>query len=935
MKRILFPLLFLLSMSVFGQSFDVKYGTFRQYFLMVPMASPPSAPVKGMAYMDTDGQMYVYNGSTWVSGASQWSLSGSDITNTNAGTVIIDSLLKIWPMPPGVLAAHDNPYKFMVMGNDGRVWWANSLEASQMMDDTTADRAAAGSPPVTATLIRDTTLNYLKAATSGDQISDNLLGSQNYHLEYWKSDFSSAQMENGDNANIMVLGDSYAAMYGGWLKMQGGGEFGYGGGFEIFEGKAWTTYDKSIYCSIGAGWSTSYDATDTKNFFERYAESSTVGATIGVSAQAFNKFMVNYRQSVGGGTFSVQVGSSGSATNVNSNGAALSAWYSVDYGKTTYMHPSDTVFIKVVSGTVRLYGYNIQYNPYVESYSAALKKGALSVHIVQNAGSPIYEMYRGKDTASIHRLVDSLQCSLAILTFLDDAVYTPVQCMDTLITYLQTMRPEMDILLIAPNDDKNHDGEPVQVPYDSLARVKEVGYYNAYNRIGDIYKIAASGASTDSIHLSYNFYGLVWKDLHDILFYPVKQTSVVDAFQLQNRGDYMLFTGTKNMCIVSRSTGRMVNTANNTMFGYRDVLFKRNTGTNNTYIGALSGNANTTGSNNTGIGNNALTANIDASGNTAVGDGALASNTTAAGNTAVGANAMFYNTTNGSSTAVGYHALGDAANTGISNCAFGYQALRLNQSGTQNVAVGVNSGAVNVSGKQNVFVGNSSGANATYDYNTYVGYLSGNLASSGYGNTAVGYGSLKGASAMSGSQNTSIGYSSLIATTGAAENNTAVGANAGLALTTGDGNVLIGQSAGAQLTTQSNQLYIDNSNTTTPLILGDFSANTLVVNGTRYDVIGTISDNDSTPSFAGGNLWKYNGTANSVSIDAIDDEVVGALYEIHGNSDTYTITVIDGTPAGGDSFNLAGAAWVGGNQDVLLIRCIATGAFVEVSRSDN
>ena len=98
---------------------------------------------------------------------------------------------------------------------------------------------------------------------------------------------------------------------------------------------------------------------------------------------------------------------------------------------------------------------------------------------------------------------------------------------------------------------------------------------------------------------------------------------------------------------------------------------------------------------------------------------------------------------------------------------------------------------------------------------------------------------------------------------------------------------------------------------------------------------GSIADNDSTPSVASYNTFIYAGSANPVSIDALDDHVVGCYYTIIGNSNTYTITVIDGTPAGGDSFNLAGGNWVGGSQDVLLLYCIAADAFIEVSRSDN
>lgn len=96
-------------------------------------------------------------------------------------------------------------------------------------------------------------------------------------------------------------------------------------------------------------------------------------------------------------------------------------------------------------------------------------------------------------------------------------------------------------------------------------------------------------------------------------------------------------------------------------------------------------------------------------------------------------------------------------------------------------------------------------------------------------------------------RNTALGYASLDAiTTG--DDNLVVGFNAGTALNTGGTNTLIGSGAGATLSSHSgnvfigfqaggnasvsNQLYIDNTNTSTPLIHGDFSTDAITINGT-------------------------------------------------------------------------------------------------------
>lgn len=106
-------------------------------------------------------------------------------------------------------------------------------------------------------------------------------------------------------------------------------------------------------------------------------------------------------------------------------------------------------------------------------------------------------------------------------------------------------------------------------------------------------------------------------------------------------------------------------------------------------------------------------------------------------------------------------------------------------------------------GFQNVAIGSRSLQEATTGYrNSGLGCQSLTLVADGIHNTAMGSGSL--AALVSGSFNT------------------AMGQGAG-ALATGSGNVFLGNLAGSQQTTGDNKLYIANSNTTTPLVYGDFS----------------------------------------------------------------------------------------------------------------
>ena len=158
----------------------------------------------------------------------------------------------------------------------------------------------------------------------------------------------------------------------------------------------------------------------------------------------------------------------------------------------------------------------------------------------------------------------------------------------------------------------------------------------------------------------------------------------------------------------------------------------------------------------------------------------------------------------------------------------------------------------------------SSGASSTV-YNTVIGVGSGVSTATGIENTILG--GATGISLSTGNRNTCVGYESGQMTTGAnncyfgcgtsianttGSNNTALGTFAG-SLINGSNNIFIGYNAGSQsaVTAVNNKLFIDISNTATPLIGGDFSARVATVNGSfgvgtttpfaKFDVIGSNS----------------------------------------------------------------------------------------------
>jgi len=139
--------------------------------------------------------------------------------------------------------------------------------------------------------------------------------------------------------------------------------------------------------------------------------------------------------------------------------------------------------------------------------------------------------------------------------------------------------------------------------------------------------------------------------------------------------------------------------------------------------------------------------------------------------------------------------------SGISNINYGY-----------NVGIGINTLNSSNIGEQNVAIGYEALVNNEGSVNTAVGQRSMEKNSTGHHN--VGIGTHANRYNEEGSRNVIIGYQ----------------AGHGLSLHDKSDCVFIGFQAGYNEET-SNKLYIDNSNTASPLIYGDFDSDLLRING--------------------------------------------------------------------------------------------------------
>ncbi|WP_353779463.1 tail fiber domain-containing protein [Winogradskyella sp. 3972H.M.0a.05] len=250
-------------------------------------------------------------------------------------------------------------------------------------------------------------------------------------------------------------------------------------------------------------------------------------------------------------------------------------------------------------------------------------------------------------------------------------------------------------------------------------------------------------------------------------------------------GEEALFwndNGNYNIALGFQGLKQNISGANNIAAGYNSLL-NNTSGSYNIAIGNEALESTTFISDLIAIGNEALKDNINGDFGIAIGKEALTSNTDGNGNVAMGYESLFKNTTGNFNTAIGYRTLAEGVDSQW-NTAIGGSALNDHVSGGFNIAVGVNALTSHVDGMRNIGIGTAA------------------LILSETGSENIGIGSNSGRNNISGNQNSFIGIRS-------GYNNE------------GSGNVFLGYYSGYN-ETSSNKLYIENSDSSTPLIYGEF-----------------------------------------------------------------------------------------------------------------
>ena len=362
----------------------------------------------------------------------------------------------------------------------------------------------------------------------------------------------------------------------------------------------------------------------------------------------------------------------------------------------------------------------------------------------------------------------------------------------------------------------------------------------------------------------------------------------------------------------------------NAFFGY-NAGNNTDTGDRNVFVGSYAGQSNTSGVYNTFMGYYAGYANTSGSHNTFLGYNAGNNNTTTGNNTFIGYNVARNNTTGSPNTFIG--------------CKAGYS----NTTGSLNTFVGDNAGYSNTTTNGNTFMGSDSGySNATGYYNTFMGCDSGFSNTTGYHNTFIGY--IAGQSNTSGNDNVFIGNNAGDSNTTGGENifigvnagqsnttgdyNTYVGRRSGYSNDTGSSNVFLGYRAGYN-ETGSSKLYIDSSDTSSPLIYGEFDNELVTINGTLNVTYSNINvdtaskrarfklqaDGDGTNTDDFFNFTMRNDKGD-VTLSVWDDSASGWLpmlsYEYLNSKVDFKNNdiVTTGTISSGGGAYTSGGAWI-------------------------
>jgi len=381
-------------------------------------------------------------------------------------------------------------------------------------------------------------------------------------------------------------------------------------------------------------------------------------------------------------------------------------------------------------------------------------------------------------------------------------------------------------------------------------------------------------------------------------------------------------TGTQNNAFGTQALLTNSTSNGNNAFGF--VALKLNTGANNSAFGDYALNANTTGNSNCAFGAQSLYNNYTAALNVAIGQQSLYNNTTSSNLTAVGYQSLYNNTTNVATlgTITGGTGYTNGTYTGVvmtlssGSTATTYPTATIVVSGGAVTTVTLTSNGVGFKDTTTVLTapaasigGTGSGFSvpvaslASGTLNTAVGYQAGTALTTGGSLTALGYQAAK--AITTGNNNTAIGASALqAATTGNA--NTVIGLSSGQAMTSAAQNTAVGMFSLYSNTTANNNTALGytalfNSSASDNTVIGSNAGRSLTSGGFNT-IIGSSAGYAGTALTTGQNnvIIGYNAAVSAISdsnsiVIGQGSTGLGSNTTVIGNSSTTQTYIAAGT----------------------------------------
>ena len=234
------------------------------------------------------------------------------------------------------------------------------------------------------------------------------------------------------------------------------------------------------------------------------------------------------------------------------------------------------------------------------------------------------------------------------------------------------------------------------------------------------------------------------------------------------------------------------------------------------------------------------------------------------------------------------------------NTAVGIEALNANISGENNVGIGYHALFNTTTGFNTAVGGSALQANTTGTINTAVGYSAMSSLETGEYNTATGYGAMWNNKV--GHRNTAFGARSLHGNYG--DDNTALGYYTGYNVN-GSRNLFLGYEAGYGTGNASDQLYIGSSKSSPSLIYGDFSKDSLRINGGF--VAASSTGNQTTGAFLSTSTGSQSAVLSVIAGGSANPS--NLVHIIDSSGDTPNLLKVDGPSA--NEFMITNAGNVG------------------------